>query len=63
MDNGISSPVVTTRADSKNPNPPPRKFAVSARVMHRKCSLGANHADARTGGMARQQQFGSDKTN
>ena len=33
------------------------KFAVSASVTHKKCSWGANQADASTGGMANQITF------
>ena len=54
---GISSPVLTTREAIKPANPHPIKLAVSAKVTHKKCSLGANQADASTGGIASAATF------
>ena len=48
---GMSSGPLTTKAESKKPNPAPKKFAVSAIITHKKCSFGANQADASTGGI------------
>ena len=58
---GISSGDCTTKADNRKPKPAPRKFEISATEVAKKCSDGANHEEASTGGMASSPQLQQDK--